>query len=339
MGILAFFVISTAVPRAYGQDTGPTAPIVIEKWSIHWDRLAGKAVIDATFKNSSKKRLSDLVVVLEFIDERGITVRKSLPWRKSYLSGSSRARMKLNVAGCPSFKQYYVKLSGTAEEPFEQVFEGRYWPEKLGATPQPPEPVVIVKGTASVRLIGSSEELVRIRKREGLVISGTVKNMGDKPAEKVVVVIQLLRKERVLKEEECKIKGAKLYPGKSASFRTVIKRPPNYTRVRYIVKFKGPEPEGYEDLEAESFDIDAGPILLEDCRIDPKSGLFTGTLVNQSGKTLRDIIVTISITKGGATTSYDVAPGGEIKPNDRISLIKATTPGYDTFSIDVAFSE
>ena len=325
-------VLAVPLPAADVESPGPMA---IKKWSIRWDRFKRKVIIDATFSNTSVKRVSRLSVVLEFFSDKGKLAKRSSPWRKYGVGGKAATRMNLRTY-CPPFSRYRVKVTGTAKEPFEQLFEGKYWPDKPGDTPDIPQPVVYAKGTADVRVMGSRAEYRKVSKRrEAMRISGMVQNMGDKPAKNVVVTITMIAKEKAVWTKDIAVKSTKLEPGATAPFSVIVKRLPHHTSITYHVDFDDPTKTTEEALTIEKFDVEAGPLIIKDCFIDPKTGLFTGTLINKSRETVTDTVVNISIEKAGVTTTYKIKPGGPIKPGDNLPLIKATMPGLDSFGVNV----
>ena len=327
-----------AVPLRAGEKSKPTGPMTISKWSIRWDRFKKRIIIDATFSNTSVKRVSDFRVTLEFFDDIGKLAKKSPPWRKSYLSGRAETRMKLRM-GCPYFQMYRVRLSGKAEGAFQQIFEGKYWPDKPGDMPAMPEPVVFARGMADVRVTGSRTEYLKMKKgRESLKISGTVRNMGDQPAEHVVVTITLLDEKKSVWTRDIAIKAPKLAPRATAPFSVIVKRMPHYTKVTCNVDFDSVETTG-KFRTIGKFDIEARPLIIKDCIIDSKTGLFTGTLMNKGKKIVTGIVVNISVEKAGATTIYKIKPAGDVKPGDSLSLIKTTIPEFDNFGVNVGFWE
>jgi hypothetical protein len=227
-----------------------------------------------------------------------------------------------------------------AKKPFEQVFEGKYWPERPGDTPEIPEPVVFGIGTADVRVTGSRTAYLKLRRGlEAMQILGTVQNMGDCPARNVTIAVKMLNGKKVVWTKDIAIKASSLAAKATAPFSVIVNPLPNHTSITYHVNFDSVETKEEGPVTVKKFDIDAGPLLIKDCYLNPKTGLFTGTLINKGGKTLYDVIVNINIEKSGATTFHKIQLGGEIKPGDSFDLIKATPPGFDTLGVDVGFQE
>jgi hypothetical protein len=350
-------------PLAADGKEPPPGPVKIIKWSMRWDRFGKKGIVEATFKNNSPKRVSKVNVDIEFLDDNG-KVAKKTSWYASTIYSFGTGKMKRTLFNCPIFQRYRIRLKGVQEEKdVEQYFEGRYWPDKPGDDPELPKPIVLAKGAADVRVIASREELKkRGRRKESLKITGTVQNLGDCPAENIEVVIKLIleettkakgkkrgkvkekpekeKKKKTAKEIRCRVPTSRLEPNRTASFSTFLKQLPDYTTYDYEVEFDsvgGPVAEA--ETEVKPFELQAGPLVLKDCTLAKKDGLFKGTLINQGKKGVTDVIVSIKIEKKGKNATHEIKPGGVISPGAQVSLIKATTPGYEKFSVDVQFEE
>lgn len=325
---------------AVSQESGGPIVIIEEKWSMKWDRFKRRLFVDASIQNVSSNRLSGVRVALELFSDTGALV-KTITWNKPRISPSSRASMKMRDAGVAPFNRYRITITGRAgREDFNQLFEGTYLPDKPGAIPTVPRETVRAIGMADVRVIGSREELIKVSKREeAMKISGTVQNLGDTPASNIEIVVNLMDDGKLVRQERCRISKETLEAGQSSSFTSILRRLPRYDKVVYKVKFKSVMSAAVNRKfeEVKPFDVEAPPLMLKNCVINPRNGLFKGTLINGGKKDVTGVVITIDIQKDGTKKLFKIQPGGTIGPGEKLLLTKATLPGYDGFSVNIEF--
>ncbi len=336
--------------KANVQQEAPKPEVAIKSWDIRWGRFEKLLLLEAGLVNTTTKAVTNVEVKLKLFGDAGEVVHESLPKYVGTLYPGTTRKVKMKFS-CPYFSRYRFIVRGRMEgekEDKQWIFWGRYWPTKPGETPQPPGYVVYARGAADVRVIGSSEQVIRrIRGRDALQIRGTVQNFGDKPAEHVTVVVTFMDGAgKKTYEDRIKLEGATIEPGAKKNFSRLYNTAPTYRRILYDVKFDtvgGVEsPQAVQAAPAtavEKIEMTVGPLKFEDCTLDYNKGLIKGKIVNTGAKTVEKVVITLTVNKGKKKKTFRIEPGGSIAPRKQVSFIKALVPGMDGFSINVEYKE
>ena len=109
LGLCAVLVTVLAVPACFpaaadDKAEPPKGPVKVAKWSMRWDRFGKKGIVEATFKNSSPKRISKVKVDLEFLNDAG-KVAKRTSWYCSVIYSFGTGKMKRTIFNCPIFPE------------------------------------------------------------------------------------------------------------------------------------------------------------------------------------------------------------------------------------------